>query len=131
MIEIAQRADPEVLGLRLDVQAVRAGFPVLSREVNGHRLVYLDSAATSQKPEVVIEAMNHYYRWYNANIHRGIYRLAEEATQAYEQARIKAARFINAVARKSASSCATQRRASTWWPTVGGGQMSSPATRSC
>jgi len=80
-----------------DVQQVRKNFPVLSREVRpGVPLIYLDSAATSQKPEVVLQAMSAYYRKNNANIHRGIHQLAEEATHAYETAREKIVRFIHA-----------------------------------
>ncbi len=82
-----------------DVNRIRADFPVLAREVRpGVPLVYLDSTATSQKPLVVIEAMNEFYRRSNANIHRGIHTLAEEATQLYESARVKIATFINAPA---------------------------------
>ena len=80
----------------LDVQAIRADFPILARTVHGKPLVYLDNAATSQKPETVIRALDEYYRHYNANIHRGVHTLAEEATEAYEGARRKVARFINA-----------------------------------
>lgn len=81
----------------LDVATIREDFPILSRELRpGVPLVYLDSAATSQKPQGVIEAMNAYYRTTNANIHRGIHALAEEATRAYEGAREKVADFINA-----------------------------------
>ncbi len=76
---------------------IREDFPVLNQEVHpGKYLVYLDSAATSQKPVQVIEAMNQYYRADNANIHRGIHVLAEKATQQYEEARVKVAQFINA-----------------------------------
>ena len=75
---------------------VRSDFPILSREVEGRRLVYLDSAATSQKPEVVIEAVNSYYREHNAPIHRSVYRLAEEATEAFEGARRRVAAFAGA-----------------------------------
>jgi cysteine desulfurase/selenocysteine lyase len=75
---------------------VRGDFPILSREFDGKRLVYLDSAATTQKPVQVLESMDHYYRWFNANVHRGAYRLAEEATAAYEGARVTVAEFINA-----------------------------------
>ena len=82
---------------RFDVVNIRAEFPILKREVYpGVPLVYLDSAATSQKPQAVIQAMDNYYRCSNANIHRGIHVLAEEATALYEQAREKVARFINA-----------------------------------
>jgi cysteine desulfurase/selenocysteine lyase len=80
-----------------DVARVRADFPILSREVRpGVPLVYLDSTASSQKPEVVIQAMDDYYRRSNANIHRGIHTLAEEATAAYENARERIAALINA-----------------------------------
>ena len=79
-----------------DVQSVRADFPILKREVHGKPLVYLDNAATSQKPESVIASMSEYYRLYNANIHRGVHTLAEEATAAYEAARRRVGRFINA-----------------------------------
>ena len=82
-----------------DLQRVRADFPILSRELRpGVQLVYLDSTATSQKPESVIEAMNAFYRLSNANIHRGVHALAEEATALYEQARAEVARFIHAAA---------------------------------
>ncbi len=80
-----------------DVKRIRADFPILTRKVHdGQPLVYLDNAATSQKPRQVIEALTHYYEHYNANIHRGIHRLSEEATDAYEAARQKIARFIGA-----------------------------------
>ncbi|MEN6572007.1 MAG: cysteine desulfurase [Anaerolineaceae bacterium] len=75
----------------------RKDFPIISREIKpGVPLIYLDSAATSQKPEVVIQAMDQYYRWTNANIHRGVHTLAEEATAQYEASREKVARFIGA-----------------------------------
>ncbi len=80
----------------LNVAAIREDFPILQQTVNGKPLVYLDSAATSQKPEVVIRALDEYYRKYNANIHRGVYYLAEEATARYEAARKKIQKFINA-----------------------------------
>ncbi|HSH01289.1 MAG TPA: cysteine desulfurase [Anaerolineae bacterium] len=80
-----------------DVQKVRADFPILNVEAHpGVPLVYLDSAASSQKPLAVIEAMNNYYRTYNANIHRGIHQLSEAATEAYEAARGRIAAFIKA-----------------------------------
>ena len=80
----------------LNVTKVRADFPILKRKIGGKPLVYLDSAATSQKPRVVIDAIDRYYREYNANVHRGIHRLSEEATIAFEQSREKFARFIGA-----------------------------------
>ena len=81
----------------LDITKIRADFPILSRQVKpGVEVVYLDSAATTQKPLQVIRAMDEYYRHTNANIHRGIHVLAEEATALYEDARVKIAEFINA-----------------------------------
>jgi cysteine desulfurase / selenocysteine lyase len=80
----------------LDVEAIRHDFPILSRQIHGRPLVYLDSASSSQKPLAVIESMRHYYATNHANIHRGVYVLSEEATLAYEQAHDKVARFINA-----------------------------------
>lgn len=78
------------------VEAIRRDFPVLTRKIGDNDLVYLDSGATSQKPAVVIETMDDYYRRYNANVHRGAHTLSEEATNAYENARLRVARFINA-----------------------------------
>ena len=80
----------------LDPVALRRDFPILEQEINGHPLTYLDSASSSQKPQVVIEAVADYYREYNANVHRGIYTIGEKATAAYERARATVARFINA-----------------------------------
>ena len=79
-----------------DVESIREMFPILSRKLNDKTLVYLDNAATSQKPQVVIDALSSYYSNYNANIHRGIHTLAEEATAAYESTRVTVSRFINA-----------------------------------
>ena len=81
---------------RFDVERVRADFPLLAERRGGRPLVYLDNAATSQKPRGVIEATERYYREQNANIHRAVYRLSEEATAAYEGVRAKAARWLNA-----------------------------------
>ncbi len=84
--------------MSLNVHEVRKDFPILQRETSpGVQLVYLDSTATSQKPLAVIEATDNYYRHSNANIHRGVHTLAEEATTMYEQARVKIAKFINAL----------------------------------
>jgi cysteine desulfurase / selenocysteine lyase len=82
--------------LRFDVEAVRADFPVLREQVHGRPLVYLDNAATAQKPESVIQAIGDYYRHDNANIHRGVHLLAQRATDAFEQTRGKVQRFLNA-----------------------------------
>jgi cysteine desulfurase/selenocysteine lyase len=81
-----------------DLRALRADFPILQREINGHRLIYLDSAATTQKPQSVLDAMDSYYRLNNANVHRGAHSLAGEATEMYEGARVKVARFIGSEA---------------------------------
>ncbi|RXK62688.1 cysteine desulfurase [Lacibacter luteus] len=83
-----------------DVQAIRQHFPVLNRVVKGKPLVYFDNAATTQKPQVVIDALTDYYKNYNANIHRGIHSLAEEATAAYEATRDTVQQFINAKQRE-------------------------------
>jgi cysteine desulfurase / selenocysteine lyase len=79
-----------------DVERVRADFPILRREVRGHPLVYLDNAATTQKPQVVLDALNNYYTDINANVHRGVHQLSELATEAYEGSREKIRRFFNA-----------------------------------
>ncbi len=82
--------------LNFDVKSIRKDFPILSREVNGKPLVYLDNAATSQTPQQVIDVIVDYYSRYNANIHRGVHTLSQEATDAYEQARIKIQKHFNA-----------------------------------
>ena len=83
--------------MTLNINEIRKDFPILERKTaTGARVVYLDSTATSQKPVQVIEAMNEYYRRSNANIHRGVHTLAEEATAMYEAARDKIAQFIGA-----------------------------------
>jgi len=89
---------PPVAGRRgtFDIERVRREFPILHQKVNGKPLVYLDNAATAQKPESVLRTLDKYYREYNSNIHRGVHYLSERATQAYEQARQAAQRFINA-----------------------------------
>lgn len=83
-----------------DVQKIRQQFPILQRRVNDLPLVYLDNAATAQKPTVVIEALQSYYEHYNANIHRGIHALAEEATSAFEATRDRVKTFIGATYRE-------------------------------
>src|SRR5205085_2561023 len=79
-----------------DPQVVKADFPLLQREIKGRPIRYLDSAASSQKPRVVIDAMTTYYETINANVHRGVYEIAEAATNALEAARIRVGRFIGA-----------------------------------
>jgi cysteine desulfurase / selenocysteine lyase len=80
----------------MDISTIKADFPILNQQINGHPLVYLDSAATSQKPESVIEVLKRYYETDNANVHRGVHTLGSRATEAYELAREKVARFIGA-----------------------------------
>jgi cysteine desulfurase/selenocysteine lyase len=82
--------------MTLDVARVQADFPILKRQVHGRRLVYLDSASSSQKPTAVLDAMDRVYRESYANVHRGVYQIAEEATAAYEGARERVARFVGA-----------------------------------
>jgi cysteine desulfurase / selenocysteine lyase len=88
-----ERAESSAL---FDVRKIRAQFPILQTKVHGKPLIYFDNAATTQKPQIVIDALLHYYQFENANIHRGVHTLSQEATSAYEHARRKIARFINA-----------------------------------
>jgi len=85
---------------QFDVLAIRREFPILQQEVNGKPLAFLDSGASSQKPRQVIDCLEDYYKRYNANVHRGVYKLSEEATFAYERARGKVARFIGAASQR-------------------------------
>src|ERR1017187_9876958 len=80
----------------IDWTSLRADFPILDQQVHGQPLVYFDNAATSQKPRVVIDALVHYYEHDNANVHRGIHELSNRSTAAFEAARARAAKFINA-----------------------------------
>ncbi len=93
----------------MNIERIRQDFPILHQEVNGHPLVYLDNAATTQKPRQVIQAISHYYETINANVHRSIHRLGEAATAAYEGSREKVARFIGAA---DAAECVFVRNAS-------------------
>jgi cysteine desulfurase/selenocysteine lyase len=92
--EVIRAASPQ----RLDVAALRRDFPILAERVNGKPLVYLDNAATTQKPASVIDALDAYYRHENANVHRGVHTLSQRATDDYESARARIARFIGGVA---------------------------------
>ena len=94
-IDVSPANDVDI-GRRLDVEAVRADFPILSRKINDRPLVYLDNAATTQKPRQVIAALTNFYEQINANVHRGVHTLSIEASDAYELARTKVAKFINA-----------------------------------
>ena len=93
-----QRRNSQLHGRTLDVQQVRADFPILAQTLGpgGPGLIYLDNAATAQKPQVVIDTLGDYYQRYNANIHRGLHRLSQQASDAYEKAREKICRFLNA-----------------------------------
>ena len=79
-----------------EIVALRDDFPILKREVNGHPLVYLDNAATTQKPQIVLDAMNDYYTLSNANVHRAVHTLAGEATEGYEMCRTRLKSWFNA-----------------------------------
>ena len=87
---------PAIRPSPFDVARIRADFPILQRQMNGQPLVFLDSAASSQKPVQVLEAMDRYYRQHHANVHRGVYQLSQEATDMFEEARRAVARFIHA-----------------------------------
>ncbi len=89
----SQKAAPDA---RFDVDRLRCDFPILAQEINGHRLAFLDSAASSQRPQCVIDAVSHYYEHDHANVHRGVHTLSHRATDAYEGAREKIRNFINA-----------------------------------
>ena len=93
---VAKAVETPLANQSLDVQKVRADFPILQRTVHGKPLVYLDTAASAQRPLAVLDAIDSFYRNHNANIHRGVHTLSQEATHDYEQARTKVAGFINA-----------------------------------
>jgi cysteine desulfurase / selenocysteine lyase len=86
----------KTIATTIDIAAVRAQFPILQRQINGFPLAYFDNAATTQKPQRVIDALTNYYTNYNSNIHRGVHTLAEEATSAFEETRIAVQQFVNA-----------------------------------
>jgi len=83
-----------------DVEAVRQHFPILQRRINGNPLVYFDNAATAQRPRCVMDAVQHYFEYCNANVHRGVHTLAEEATSAFEDARSRMRKFLNAASNR-------------------------------
>lgn len=85
-----------MIGTAIDIREIREQFPILRQEVNGNPLVYFDNAATSQKPQCVIDALARYYNTDNSNVHRGIHTLAERATSAFEETRKTVAKFVNA-----------------------------------
>src|SRR5581483_1625040 len=94
---MTHRPNPQVqLPSEVDWEAVRKDFPILEQDVRGHPLIYFDNAASSQKPRAVLEALQHYYERDNANVHRGLHELSSRATEAYEGARSKLARYLGA-----------------------------------
>ncbi len=93
---VENRVKPVVKKRPFEIEKIRADFPILSREVNGKPLIYFDSGATTQKPDIVIESIKHFYTSENANIHRGLHFLSELATGSYETARLKVKEYINA-----------------------------------
>ncbi len=94
MSSLIKNAEPELSKI-FDAEEIRKDFPILNQEVNGHPLVYLDNAATTQKPRAVIDSIRDYYEGYNSNVHRGAHSLSDRATVAFEDARKKVARFLN------------------------------------
>ena len=95
-VQTKQKITSPVGRTGLDVKKIRKDFPILTRDIRGKKLIYLDSAATSQKPQPIIDAISAHYSQHNANVHRGVHKLTEEATEAYEAARKKVANFVNA-----------------------------------
>jgi len=96
---VVHRADyvvHKVVGSTIDWKALREDFPILREQAHGHPLIYFDSAATSQKPRAVIEALRNFYEHQNANVHRGLHTLSSRATEAYEKARKRVAEYIGA-----------------------------------
>src|SRR5262249_35524928 len=99
-IEAKARPQREALPPLFDLKKIRDDFPILTRTINGHPLVYFDNAATTQKPRGVLEAVDRFYEHYNANIHRAVHLLGQLATGEYEEAHVKVQRFLNAVSPK-------------------------------
>ena len=114
-----------------DVEAIRADFPILSERPYGKPLVYLDNAASAQKPRAVIERMVHAYEHEYANVHRGLHYLANAATEAYEAARERVRASSTPLRATRSSSPARRRRRSISSPRASGSSTSAPATRSC
>ena len=111
----------------LDVAAVRRDFPILARTVNGQPLAYLDNAASSQRPQAVIDAISRYYETTHANVHRGVHALSQEATDLFEGARRQGpALHQRALHARRSSSCAARPRRSTWSRRAAGGRSLQP-----
>ncbi|UCD94285.1 MAG: aminotransferase class V-fold PLP-dependent enzyme, partial [Candidatus Zixiibacteriota bacterium] len=100
VMESLSKPEKDKRAAKLDPKAILKDFPILSRKIRDRRLVYLDNAATTQKPEIVLDTIQAYYGRHNANVHRGLHTLAEEATEIYEKARDRAAAFIGNVRRE-------------------------------
>ena len=81
--------------MSFDLEKIRSDFPILKRKINGSNFIYFDNAATSQKPNIVIDSISDYYKNYNSNIHRGVHTISQEATDAYENARVKVQKHFN------------------------------------
>ena len=112
------------------MEAVRGDFPILRERVHGKPLVYLDTAATAQKPQAVIDAERAVYEECYANVHRGVHQLSMRATEAYEKARGTMQRFLGAASTREIVFCAARPRRSTWSPRATAAATSAPATRS-
>ncbi len=97
-------------GSALDIERIKRDFPILAERIHGHKLVYLDNAATSQKPRAVIDAIVHYYEHINANIHRGVHTLSVRATEAHDEARETVRCFIQAARRRRNHLCPRRHR---------------------
>jgi hypothetical protein len=114
----------------LDAERVRADFPALHQQVHGKPLVYLDNAATTHKPRVVIDALAHYYEADNSNVHRGVHALSERATAAYEQARDTVRGFLNAAQREEIV-FTRGKRSSGWCRSMTPAKSSTPSSSAC
>lgn len=101
-----------------DVQAIRRDFPILSQQVNGKPLVYLDNGASAQKPTAVLDAMDRYYREMHSNVHRGAHTLGDRATAAFEGARETVRSFLNAASTQEIIWPVAPQKPSTWWRMV-------------
>ncbi len=122
--------DMDASATAYDVEAIRRDFPILSREVYGKPLVYLDNGASAQKPQAVIDAVSHAYSHEYANVHRGLHFLSNAATEAYEASREKVRRFLNAGSVDEIVFTKSSTRRSTRSPMAGACRISARATRS-
>jgi hypothetical protein len=127
---LPRRAPPSNVRPAFDVARIRADFPILKQTVHGKPLIYFDNGATTQKPQVVLEAISNYYQTENANVHRGAHRLSELATESYEAARIKVQNSWAPIACARLSSRAGPPKPSTWWLIVMAAATFSPAMKS-